>query len=103
MDTGNTTASMHRTDAYRQATDAASAERREIQAEIVSLEARVASLQARDVWLETLVRTLRELLPASQEAPAAYTPIYSIVNPSPELHARAVVDAELGRAASGPN
>jgi vacuolar-type H+-ATPase subunit E/Vma4 len=84
----------YRTDVYRGATDAASAERREIQAEIAHLEARVSSLQARDASLEVLVSALRELLPASPEVALRYTPTYSIADGASEFPRRSAVDAE---------
>ena len=85
---------VYRTDVYRGATDAASAERREIQAEIAHLEARMSSLQARDASLEVLVSALRELLPASPEVAPRYTPTYSIGDGAPEFRRRSAVDAE---------
>jgi hypothetical protein len=95
MDMDGTNAHVNRTDAYHQATDAACAERREIQAQIVSLEARVAGLHARDTSLETLVRTLRELLPSSQEPPASYTPQYTTSSGSLDVHRRVATESGL--------
>ena len=84
------------TDVYRRATDAASAERREIQAEIATLEARITTLRTRDTSLEALVRTLRELLPSPLDGPAPYIPSYTLVEDSPDLrHRSSFGDVEL--------
>jgi hypothetical protein len=97
MDTESSSSAVHRTDAYRDATEAASAERREIQAEVSRLEARVASLQAREAALEVLTRALRELFSAPTDIAGPYLPFHWTATPSSELQ-----DPDLPhRAASG--
>lgn len=82
----------HRADAYRGATEAASAERREIQAEIARLEARVSSLQARDTTLEVLVSALRALVPASPEVALRYMPTFAAADMAADFPHRSGVD-----------
>jgi hypothetical protein len=96
MDTeSRTSADAYRTEVYRNATDVACSERREIQAEISDLAARMASLQAREASLNVLVHALRELLPALPEAAAPYVPSRWAAESSPTRQSHSLVDADL--------
>ncbi len=90
MDTERLTDSTthHRTDLYREATEAASAECREVHAEIASLEARAATLRGREAALNGLVQAMRALLPAPPERLAVYIPVEAIDPPPSELRHR---------------
>lgn len=77
-----------RTNLYREATEAAASECREVQAEIASLEARAASLRGREASLNGLVQAMQALLPVPLERPAVYTPVEAISNPPSELRRR---------------
>jgi hypothetical protein len=78
------TPAQQRVNLYREATEAAAAECREVQAEIVSLEARANSLRVRETALIGLVLATRELLPVLPERPAVYTPVRAISYTPPE-------------------
>lgn len=82
------THAQQRMNLYREATDAAASECREVQAEIAALEARAASLRGRVTALNGLVQAMRALLPVAPERPAVYTPVEGIDTPPSELRHR---------------
>lgn len=82
------TGAPQRLNLYRDATEAAVSESREVQAEIASLEARVASLRKRKTVLDGLVQAMRALLPVPPERLAVYAPVEAISNPPSELRHR---------------
>jgi hypothetical protein len=82
------THTQQRMDLYREATEAAASECREVQAEIASLEARAASLRGRETALNGLVGAMRALFPVPPERPAAYTPVSTISSASSALRNR---------------
>lgn len=77
-----------RMDLYREATEAAASEWREVQAEIASLEARVAGLREREAALNGLVQAMRALLPVPPERPTIYRPVEALSDPPLELRHR---------------
>ena len=90
MNTDSTTDThaLQRLDLYREATEAAASECREVQAEIASLEARAASLRGRETALNGLVGAMRALVPAPPESLAVYTPVETISSASSALRNR---------------
>ena len=77
MNTDGTTdtEALQRMSLYREATEAAAAECREVQAEIASLESRADSLRVRETALIGLVLATRDLLPVPPERPAFYAAV----------------------------
>ena len=71
------THAQQRLNLYREATEAAASECREVQAEIAALEARVASLRERGTTLNGIVRAMGALLPVPPATLAVYTPVES--------------------------
>jgi hypothetical protein len=88
VDTDSTTdtRALQRLDLYREATEAAASECRELQAEIASLEARADGLRVRETALNGLVGAMRALFPAPPERPGVYVPIHAISTPSEFRH-----------------
>lgn len=83
---GNADTVVRRADVYREATEAASAECREVQAEIASLETRVVSLRAREASLNALVQAMSALLPAPVESSVRYMPVVAMSGSLSGLH-----------------